>query len=179
MPYIRREASKRFAHVFGFDLHAGDVPDKVLMTERWFLTNRIESESLNKISKEGSYADDDAKRGQLFAVLGLIMLGDKSGRSHDDMVSELKSLDMTEKQAVALLSALTGEGWILKTGQKSSNGQTSYAYTIGSKTQVDLGRRAVLQFLMSATGTILDAEDEVKLLNLPPGVCVKRVLTQE
>jgi len=165
MPYVRKQAARRFQSVFGFDLHAGDEADKVKLPDRWYLTNSLKSVTLSTVANAGVDEAMDKARAQMMTVLALLMLSDHV-MTESDLVGELETLDFTVKQANELLKTLKDEGFIERMSHKTATGQTVVEFKIGLKTDLELGRRAILQFLMSAVGVSLDLDDEDKLLRL-------------
>jgi hypothetical protein len=165
MCYVRREAAKRLLHVFGFHLYAGDEEDSCKLSDRWRLSNAVESALVNRDLNEESDEATDRKRALVMIVLGMVMLGSHE-KPEDELVVDLQTIDLSAKEAADLLRSMTLDGFVERVSRKSASGQTSYSYVFGEKASVELGKRAVLQFLMGATGVALNVEDEKNLLGL-------------
>jgi hypothetical protein len=84
-----------------------------------------------------------------------------------ELLKELKFLEIPDKPAKELLARLKEEGFVTKQKSGKTTADGAMCYRFGGKTELEIGRRAVLQFLMCAVCVSLDEDDEEKFLQLP------------
>ena len=191
--YIRVEVSKRLRDVFGFELFAGG--DELKIGDKWHITNALESDELKLLlesnpeeaedgedqnsdygesqKEKDAHSDMDKQRGALIVVLAVIMLH-KGEVSEADMTTDLAKFGMSDLTVTKLkkhnssrisipdfLARLVKQGFLVR--QKREN---VFYYTAGEKSENEVGKRSVLQFMMQTCNIVLDENDEEQLLRL-------------
>jgi len=203
--FLRVEIARRLQVVFGFDLFAGGVDDELKVTDKWFITNGLESDELKRMcafntrdeesqsqeekdgdeedveKREGADAELDRLRGFLMVVLSVIMIS-KDEISEANLFQELSSFGMMKETTAQtkkrlgpnkpdiqeLLTRLAKLGFILKkkTEFKDSNHKPIHVYRWGDKALNEIGKRAVLQFMIQTCDAKVDEHDEAEILRL-------------
>ena len=190
LPVIRYHCSRKFKDVFGYDLVAGDDASGPLnLKDAWSLLNGLRSDEVSLALNEGAQRATNVTRAALMLTLGVLMLHDGTMRE-TELVDELKRFGFTADKKSAGASSSSGssdqqharvegaeyladyfkewvkQGYLAKgdTGIVGEGKEVTFSY--GAKTLREIGKRAILQFLVQATGEHLSASDEKDLLGL-------------